>query len=193
MSQQTKVDANIVQDFTDAQKSQARNNIGAASESALSTLGNTVGNLSYQVAANTGSITTLENKYTPTTGTGSATYNVAGDHLICELSACKVYCNINTENYCQLKVTVNDDKIGADQSTIKSINGNFNGFRVWTQPWSTGTFDMYTSNIPYDINNNGTIEIDILTTDAKMIHLTVWYRTAVNNDYQFYVVEEVRS
>lgn len=60
MSQQTKVDVNIVQDFTDAQKSQARDNIGAASESALSTLGNTVGNLSYQVAANTGELASMK-------------------------------------------------------------------------------------------------------------------------------------
>jgi len=186
MSQQTKVDVNITQDFTDEQKSQARDNIGAAASSDLTTLSNTVANNSYAIAG-------LKSLIAPTMGTGSATYNVAGDQLICELSACKVYCNINTTTYCQLKVTVNDDEIGADQSTIKSITGNFDGFRVWTQPWYTGTSDMYTSAIPYDINNNGTIEIDILTTGSKMIHLTVWYRTAVNNDYQFYVVEEVRS
>ena len=135
----------------------------------------------------------IKSKSAPSFGTGSATYNVAGDHLICELSACKVYCSINSENNCQLKVTVNDDTIRADQSTIKSINGNFDGFRVWAQPWNTGSPYMTTSIIPYDINDNGTIEIDILTTGSKMIHLTVWYRTAVNDDYQFYVVEEVKS
>lgn len=186
MSQQSKVDVNIVQDFTDVQKSQARSNIGAAAASDLTTLSNTVANNSYAIAG-------LKSLIAPAMGTGSATYNVAGDHLICELSACKVYCNINSTNYCQLKVTVNDDEIGADQSTIKSINGHFDGFRIWTNPWSTGTSDVYTSLIPYDINNNGTIEIDILTTGSKFIHLTVWYRTAVNNDYQFYIVEEIRS
>lgn len=186
MSKQLKISGQLVQDLTEAEQAQARANIGAAANSALSTLSNIVSNLS-------GKVSGFESLIAPTIGTGSATYNVAGDHLICELSACKVYCNINTDNYCQLKVTVNDDEIGADQSTIKSINGNFDGFRVWTQPWSTGTSDMYTSIIPYDISNNGTIEIDILTTGSKMIHLTVWYRTAVNNDYQFYVVEEIRA
>lgn len=186
MSQQTKVDVNIVQDFTEAEQSQARANIGAAANSALSTLSNIVSNLS-------GKVSGFESLIAPTIGTGSATYNVAGDHLICELSACKVYCNISSESYCQLKVTLNDGEVGADQSTIKSINGNFDGYRIFTTPWSTGTSDMYTSIIPYDINNNGTIEIDILTTGSKMIHLTVWYRTAVNNDYQFYVVEEIRA
>lgn len=186
MSKNTRVVSNIAQDFTAAEQSQARSNIGAAAASDLTTLSNTVANNSYAIAG-------LKSLIAPTIGTGSATYNVAGDHLICELSACKVYCNINSSNYCQLKVTVNDDEIGADQSTIKSINGNFDGFRVYTTPWSTGTSSMVTSNIPYDINNNGTIEIDILTTGSKMIHLTVWYRTAVNNDYQFYVVEEIRA
>ena len=48
--QQTKVDVNIVQDFTDTQKSQARDNIGAAASSDLTTLSNTVANNTYNIA-----------------------------------------------------------------------------------------------------------------------------------------------
>lgn len=51
--QNTYVSVNLTQDFTDEQKGTARTNIGAANASAFNKLSNTVGNLSYQVAANT--------------------------------------------------------------------------------------------------------------------------------------------
>lgn len=59
MSQQTKVDVNITQDFTDGQKVQARLNIGAAAYNAFSELAHTVGDLSYQVRDNTAVVDTL--------------------------------------------------------------------------------------------------------------------------------------
>ena len=52
----TYVSVNLTQNFTDAQKGMARTNIGAADASAFNRLSSTVGNLSYQVAANTGAL-----------------------------------------------------------------------------------------------------------------------------------------
>jgi len=60
MSQQTKVDVNITQDFTDEQKGLARLNIGAADSTTLSILSNNVSGLSYQVAANTDALATMK-------------------------------------------------------------------------------------------------------------------------------------
>lgn len=130
---------------------------------------------------------------TPTTGTATVPYNHSGDSNVASLSSCSVQCSISSENYCQIKVTpYNSATIVADQSTIKSINGNFDGFRVYNYPWNTASSDMLTANIPYDSNNNGTIEIDLMTSDSKHIHLTIWYRADTTNScYQFYVVEEV--
>ena len=52
----TYVSVNLTQNFTDAQKGTARTNIGAANATAFNSLSSTVGNLSYQVAANTGAL-----------------------------------------------------------------------------------------------------------------------------------------
>ena len=52
----TYVSVNLTQNFTDAQKGTARTNIGAANATAFNSLSSTVGNLSYQVAANTSAL-----------------------------------------------------------------------------------------------------------------------------------------
>lgn len=52
----TYVSVNLTQNFTDAQKGTARTNIGAANVTAFNSLSSTVGNLSYQVAANTSAL-----------------------------------------------------------------------------------------------------------------------------------------
>ena len=192
--QNTYVSVNLTQDFTDEQKGTARNNIGAADKSALNRLSNTVQDISYKVAVNDREITEIKSKLAPHIGNGTVAYNAKGDNLICELSACKVYCNINTTNYCQIKVTANDTTIKADQSIIHSINGNFDGFRISNQPWNSAYSYMITSYIPYDNNNYGTIDIDIMTSDDKLIHLIIWYKAdIVNGQYTFNMIEEVKS
>lgn len=191
--QNTYVSVNLTQDFTNEQKGTARNNIGAADASALNRVSNVVQDLTYQVRANTGAITEIKSKLAPHIGNGTVAYNATGDNLICELSACKVYCNINTTNYCQIKVTANDTTIKADQSIIHSINGNFDGFRIYNTPWNNAGAYMVTANIPYNNNNYGTIDIDIMTSDDKLIHLIIWYQTGIDNKYQFTVTEEVKS
>ena len=191
--QNTYVSVNLTQDFTNEQKGTARNNIGAADASALNSLSNIVQDISYKVAANTGAITEIKSKLAPHIGNGTVAYNSSGDNLIFELSACKVYASISSTNYCQIKVTANDTTIKADQSVIHSINGNFDGFRIYNTPWNNAGSYMVTANIPYDNNNYGTIDIDIMTSDDKLIHLIIWYRTAVDNQYKFTVTEEVKS
>lgn len=132
---------------------------------------------------------------TPTTWTQTVPHNQTGDSNVAWLSTCSVHCSINSESYCQIKVTpYNSATIVADQSRIKSINGNFDGFRVYNYPWNTASSEMLTANIPYDSNNNGTIEIDLFTSESKFIHLTIWYRVDTTNScYQFYVIEEVNG
>ena len=192
--QNTYVSVNLTQDFTDEQKGIARNNIGAADKSALNRLSNTVQDISYKVAANTGAITEIKSKLVPHIGNGTVAYNSSGDNLICELSACKVYASISSANYCQLKVTANDTTIKSDKSIINSINGNFDGFRIYNTPWNNAGDYMVTANIPYDNNNYGTIDIDIMTSDDKLIHLIIWYKAdIVNGQYTFNMIEEVKS
>lgn len=192
--QNTYVSVNLTQDFTNEQKGTARTNIGAADASALNRVSNVVQDISYKVAANTGAITEIKSKLAPHIGNGTVAYNATGDNLICELSACKVYCNINTTNYCQIKVTANDTTIKADQSIIHSINGNFDGFRIYNTPWNNAGAYMVTANIPYDNNNYGTIDINIMTSDDKLIHLIIWYKAdIVNGQYTFNMIEEVKS
>lgn len=60
MSKQTHIAVNLTQDFTEDEQARARANISAASVSQLTTLSNIVSNLSYQVSANTGIISTLK-------------------------------------------------------------------------------------------------------------------------------------
>ena len=200
MAQTTSVLWSVDQGLGEEEQSQARLNIGAASsisintlKSALNRLSNTVQDISYKVAVNDREITEIKSKLAPHIGNGTVAYNATGDNLICELSACKVYCNINTTNYCQIKVTANDTTIKADQSIIHSINGNFDGFRIYNTPWNNAGSYMVTANIPYDNNNYGTIDIDIMTSDDKLIHLIIWYQTGIDNKYQFTVTEEVKS
>ena len=185
--QNTYVSVNLTQDFTDKQKGTARNNIGAADKSALNRLSNIVENNTYAIAG-------IKSRIAPVFGSGTVAYNSSGDNLICELSACKVYASISSANYCQLKVTANDTTIKSDKSIINSINGNFDGFRIYNTPWNNAGDYMVTANIPYDNNNYGTIDIDIMTSDDKLIHLIIWYKTdTVNGQYTFNMIEEVKS
>ena len=185
--QNTYVSVNLTQDFTDAQKGQARTNIGAANASAFNRLSDIVENNTYEIAG-------IKSRIAPVFGSGTVAYNSSGDNLICELSACKVYCNINTTNYCQIKVIADNTTIKSDKSIINSINGKFDGFRIYNTPWNNAGSYMVTANIPYDNNNYGTIDIDIMTSDDKLIHLIIWYKAdIVNGQYTFNMIEEVKS
>lgn len=58
--QNTYVSVNLTQDFNDEQKGTARNNISAASSTALNRLSNTVQDMHYQVNANTGALESMK-------------------------------------------------------------------------------------------------------------------------------------
>ena len=185
--QNTYVSVNLTQDFTDEQKVTARTNIGAANASAFNRLSNIVENNTYEIAG-------IKSRIAPGFGSGTVAYNSSGDNLICELSACKVYASISSENYCQLKVIADNTTIKSDKSIINSINGKFDGFRIYNTPWNNAGSYMVTANIPYDNNNYGTIDIDIMTSDDKLIHLIIWYKAdIVNGQYTFNMIEEVKS
>lgn len=185
--QNTYVSVNLTQDFTNEQKGTARTNIGAADASALKRLSNIVENNTHEIAG-------IKSRIAPVFGSGTVAYNSSGDNLICELSACKVYASISSENYCQLKVIADNTTIKSDKSIINSINGKFDGFRIYNTPWNNAGSYMVTANIPYDNNNYGTIDIDIMTSDSKLIHLIIWYKAdIVNGQYTFNMIEEVKS
>ena len=201
MAQTTSVLWSVDQGLGEEEQSQARLNIGAASsisintlKSALNRLSNTVQDISYKVAVNDREITEIKSKLAPHIGNGTVAYNATGDNLICELSACKVYASISSENYCQLKVIADNTTIKCDKSIINSINGKFDGFRIYNTPWNNAGSYMVTANIPYDNSNYGTIDIDIMTSDDKLIHLIIWYKAdIVNGQYTFNMIEEVKS
>ena len=182
-----KVAVNLNQDFTPDEMAIARNNIGAASMNSFNNLSNIVKNNTYEIAG-------IKSRIAPVFGSGTVAYNATGDNLICELSACKVYASISSANYCQLKVIADNTTIKSDKSIINSINGKFDGFRIYNTPWNNAGSYMVTSNIPYDNNNYGTIDIDIMTSDDKLIHLIIWYKAdIVNGQYTFNMIEEVKS
>ena len=110
--QNTYVSVNLTQDFTDAQKVTARTNIGAADKSAFNRLSDIVENNTYEIAG-------IKSRIAPGFGSGTVAYNSSGDNLICELSACKVYASISSENYCQLKVIA--DNTNSEESITLAL------------------------------------------------------------------------
>lgn len=185
MSDVNKVLVNNEQSLSEAAKTQARTNIGAASAADLDTLSNTVANHSYAIAG-------LESRLGSAIAAATVPDATIAETLIGDLDAVKVYAAVTTASYCQLKVTANDTTIVADQSVIKSINGNFDGFRIYNQPWNIAGQNLYTANIVHAATNYGTIKIDILTSNSKIIHLTVWYwADTASGLYRFEIVEEV--
>ena len=126
MAQTTSVLWSVDQGLGEEEQSQARLNIGAASsisintlKSALNRLSNTVQDISYKVAVNDREITEIKSKLAPHIGNGTVAYNATGDNLICELSACKVYASISSENYCQLKVIA--DNTNSEESITLAL------------------------------------------------------------------------
>ena len=100
MSQNPYVSTGLTQDFTDEQKGVARSNIGAASDSSLTTLSNTVANNTYAIA---GLKSSFEgNKYIPygavvPSATADTTPIATGDIV-------KVSASVTNQSYMQLVI-----------------------------------------------------------------------------------------
>lgn len=193
--QNTYVSVNLTQDFTDEQKGTARTNIDAADASALNRLSNTVGNLSYQVSANTGAISELKSLFAPELATATVNYSDTSVPLIGDLRFLKVYCSITSTNACQVKVMPADGslKIGAFRTITYSHHQSLDTLRHFL-PFDAPVSEEYSGYIDYASDSFGTIDIDVLLTDETSVHLTVWFKAdTANSLYRFYLVEEVRK
>ena len=131
----------------------------------------------------------------PNYSAATLAYNASGDSLLFNLNKVRVYGEIFSTSYCQLKIVPKSGSIRADRSVIKSFNSNFDSFQIYNYPWSPSPgSNAYTSNIPYNNNNNGIIDIDLVTTQTDVIHLTAWYiADTASGLYRFYIVEEVKT
>ena len=195
MSQNTYVSVNLTQDFTDEQKGVARNNISAAAATSLNILSSIVGNLSPQVAANTGAITEMKSLFAPKVATATVNYSDTSVPLIGDLRFLKVYCFIQVTSACQIKVMPADGslKIGAFRTITYSHHQSLDTMRHYL-PFDAPLSEEYSGYIDYDSDSYGTIDIDVMLTDETDVHLTVWFKADLaNNLYRFYLVEEVRK
>lgn len=131
----------------------------------------------------------------PNYSAATLAYDASGESLLFNLSKVSVYGEIVSTSYCQLKIVPKSGSIRTDRSVIKSFKSNFDSFRIYNYPWSSSPgSDAYTPNIQYDNNNIGTIDIDLVTTQTVVIHLTVWYiADTAAGLYRFYIVEEVKT
>ena len=193
--QNTYVSVNLTQDFTKEQKGTARTNIGAADASALNSLSSAVGNLSPQVAANTGAITEIKSLFAPEVAPATVNYTDTSVPLIGDLRFLKVYCFIQVTSACQIKVMPADAslKIGAFRTITYSHHQSLDTIRHQL-PFDPPVSEEYSGYIDYEADSYGTIDIDVLLTDETSVHLTVWFKAdTANNLYRFYLVEEVRK
>ena len=131
----------------------------------------------------------------PNYSAATLAYDASGESLLFNLSKVSVYGEIVSTSYCQLKIVPKSGSIRADRSVIKSFNSNFDSFRIYNYPWNSSPgSNAYTPNIQYNNNNIGTIDIDLVTTQTVVIHLTVWYiADTAAGLYRFYIVEEVKT
>lgn len=131
----------------------------------------------------------------PNYSAATLAYDASGESLLFNLSKVSVYGEIVSTSYCQLKIVPKSGSIRTDRSVIKSFKSNFDSFRIYNYPWSSSPgSNAYTPNIQYDNNNIGTIDIDLVTTQTVVIHLTVWYiADTAAGLYRFFIVEEVKT
>ena len=193
--QNTYVSVNLTQDFTAEQQGTALNNIGAAAATALNRLSSAVGNLSPQVAANTGAITEIKSLFAPEVAPATVNYADTSVPLIGDLRFLKVYCFIQGTSACQIKVMPADGslKIGAFRTITYSHHQSLDTMRH-TLPFDPPVSEEFSGYIDYETDSYGTIDIDVLLTDETSVHLTVWFKAdTASNLYRFYLVEEVRK
>lgn len=194
--QNTYVSVNLTQDFTNEQKATAINNIGAADESSLKRLSNTVQDLSYKVDANDREITEIKSLFAPEIVTATVNYSDKSVPLIGDLRFLKVYCFISATNGCQVKVMPADGslKIGAFRAITYYNNHQSLDTLRYALPFDASVSEEYSGYIDYASDSFGTIDIDVLLTDETSVHLTVWFKADLANGlYRFYLVEEVRT
>lgn len=167
-----KVDVNIVQDFTDAQKSQARSNIGAASESTITTINSILNNYS-------GRITSLENnKYIPY---GAVVhYAIPATTPIATGDIVKVSASVTNQSYMQLVIEPVDTTTHTLASCVVQLNDRVNSsnssIRILNPYLNDGSASAYSGYIVYAPEALGIGTIDIMVN--KMEDNTMSYHKA---------------
>ena len=187
MGQNTHVSVNLEQDFSNTQKSTARNNIAAASSTSLSTLSNVVSNLSSKVSG-------IESAIAPAFAEATVNYADTSVPLIGDMNRLKVYCYISSTTSCQIKVMPSDDrlKIKAFRAITYTLKESLDTLRH-SLPFDEPLSEGYSGHIFYDADSFGSVDIDVVLTDESTVHLTAWYKCDTDiTSYRLYLVEEVR-
>lgn len=176
MSQNPYVSTGLTQDFTDEQKGVARSNIGAASDSSLTTLSNTVANNTYAIA---GLKSSFEgNKYIPygavvPSATADTTPIATGDIV-------KVSASVTNPSYMQLVIEPVDTTTHTLASCVVQLNDRVNSsnssIRILNPYLNDGSASAYSGYIVYTPNGLGIGTIDIMVN--KMEDNTMSYHKA---------------
>ena len=176
MSQNPYVSTGLTQDFTDEQKGVARSNIGAASDSSLTTLSNTVANNTYAIA---GLKSSFEgNKYIPygavvPSATADTTPIATGDIV-------KVSASVTNPSYMQLVIEPVDTTTHTLASCVVQLNDRVNSsnssIRILNPYLNDGSASAYSGYIVYGPEALGIGTIDIMVN--KMEDNTMSYHKA---------------
>ena len=167
--QNTYVSVNLTQDFTDAQKSKARTNIGAANASVLNRLSNTVQDISYKVAVNTNTLESMKwTKFDINTNvTVEATQLLTVGNLII---------GYYFDNAGQLRLTMKSTS-GTRYIYLSDNMGYGGGYQVTDSSWNSITMRGFSSSCQYE----SFIGYDC--TADKPIHFEVQFATSPNASF----------
>ena len=194
MSQNPYVSTGLTQDFTDEQKGVARSNIGAASDSSLTTLSNTVANNTYAIA---GLKSSFEgNKYIPygavvPSATADTTPIATGDIV-------KVSASVTNPSYMQLVIEPVDTTTHTLASCVVQLNDRVNSsnssIRILNPYLNDGSASAYSGYIVYTPNGLGIGSIDTMVFDTEASTMSyhkadvLWYCPSGAGVYCLYVI-----
>ena len=194
MSQNPYVSTGLTQDFTDEQKGVARSNIGAASDSSLTTLSNTVANNTYAIA---GLKSSFEgNKYIPygavvPSATADTTPIATGDIV-------KVSASVTNQSYMQLVIEPVDTTTHTLASCVVQLNDRTNSsnssIRILNPYAQDGSASAYSGYIVYTPNGLGIGSIDTMVFDTEASTMSyhkadvLWYCPSGAGVYCLYVI-----
>lgn len=194
MSQNPYVSTGLTQDFTDEQKGVARSNIGAASDSSLTTLSNTVANNTYAIAGLKSSFD--GNKYIPydavVPSAIAATTPIATGDIV------KVSASVTNQSYMQLVIEPVDTTTHTLASCVVQLNDTTNSsnssIRILNPYAQDGSPSAYSGYIVYTPNGLGIGSIDIMVFDTVASTMSyhkadvLWYCPSGAGVYCLYVI-----
>lgn len=169
MSKQTHVAVNLAQDFTSDEQAQARANISAASVSQLTTLSSTVSNLSYQVSANTGAISTL--KWTNADIDSTVTVEATPLFTVGDLTIGYYFDNATT-----FRLSMKSNS-GTRYIYLADNMGYGGGYQVTASSWTAITMRGFSSSCQYE----SLLGYDC--TADEPIHFEVQYANSSNSSF----------